>query len=169
MALSLYGKWKYATIGALAILALGFSFPQAFAHVSNNTSHMLQHIYETVAGINTKVDQLQVDIDNLTDDPAKQSAVEDAMFTQIVREHIHAPGSESVDCTSDDDYILYYTGYGNVGIDIHDDLPPFGVSANEFGTVTVGGNGGDTITLNISNGAGIITLQTTEGAQASCG
>lgn len=31
--------WKYLSIGLVAILAAGFTFPQAFAHVTNSLSH----------------------------------------------------------------------------------------------------------------------------------
>ena len=52
-------KWKYSTIGLLAILAVGFSFPQAFAHISNNTADMLNHIYNFVDSLESSVSTLQ--------------------------------------------------------------------------------------------------------------
>lgn len=61
--------WKYLSMGLLAILAIGFSFPQAFAHITNNTQHMLSHIYNFVDGIEAKTD-------NLPDDPADQSQID---------------------------------------------------------------------------------------------
>jgi hypothetical protein len=161
-------KWKYATIGMLAILAAGFSFPQAFAHVSNNTGHMLQHIYEIVTGIDTKVDQLQADVDTLTEDTARQSEVEDAMFTQVIRKTMN--NGSVRDCTSDEDFMVHFVGFGSVTLGDGN----YGVAlspahdANAVGvSYTLGGSGGDTITVE-SDGGGFVTLQTTEGANASC-
>ncbi|MGH9992763.1 MAG: hypothetical protein ACREAZ_08985 [Nitrososphaera sp.] len=64
-------RWKYSTIGLLAVLAVVFSFPQAFAHVSNNTADMLNHIYQFVDGIEAKTD-------NLPSDPASSTDVANA-------------------------------------------------------------------------------------------
>ena len=51
------------------MLALGFSFPQAFAHITGSTQHMLQHVYNFVDGIEAKTN-------NLPDDPADQSLLD---------------------------------------------------------------------------------------------
>jgi hypothetical protein len=61
-------SWKYLSIGLMAILAVGFSFPQAFGNITNNTQHMLQHIYNFVDGIEAKTD-------NLPSDPASNTVV----------------------------------------------------------------------------------------------
>ncbi|HKZ62546.1 MAG TPA: hypothetical protein VJZ68_09065 [Nitrososphaera sp.] len=60
--------WKYSTFGLLAVLAIGFSFPQASAHVTNSTMHMLQEIYNFVDGIEAKTN-------NLPSDPASETSV----------------------------------------------------------------------------------------------
>ena len=65
-------KWKYSTIGLLAVLAVGFSLPQAFAHVTNVVQHMLSHIFEDTQAIKSKTQ-------NLPTDPASQSAIEAAL------------------------------------------------------------------------------------------
>ena len=56
-------KWKYVTIGALAILAVGVSFPQAFAHVTNNLSHNVAHILDAISAINGNVSDVQDSVD----------------------------------------------------------------------------------------------------------
>ena len=61
--------WKYSTLGLLAILAISLSIPQAAAHITNNTQHMLTHIYNFVDGIEAKTD-------NLPEDPADQSLID---------------------------------------------------------------------------------------------
>jgi hypothetical protein len=61
--------WKYSTLGLLAILAIGLSIPQAAAHITNNTQHMLGHIYNFVDGIEAKTS-------NLPTDPADQSLID---------------------------------------------------------------------------------------------
>jgi hypothetical protein len=61
-------KWKFTILGLMAVLAVGFSIPQAFAHVTNNTQHVLQHIYNFVDGIEAKTN-------NLPSDPASNTVV----------------------------------------------------------------------------------------------
>jgi hypothetical protein len=51
-------KWKYTTLGLMAILAAGFSFPQAFAHMTNNVNHVLAHIFDNTQSIEAKTDNL---------------------------------------------------------------------------------------------------------------
>jgi hypothetical protein len=51
-------KWKYTTLGLIAIVAVSFSFPQAFAHVTNNVSHVLAHIFDNTRLIEAKTDNL---------------------------------------------------------------------------------------------------------------
>ncbi|HKY54478.1 MAG TPA: hypothetical protein VJM08_09240 [Anaerolineales bacterium] len=45
-------------IALVVTLALGFSFPQAFAHVTNNVAHNVQHIIEILSGVRSDVDQI---------------------------------------------------------------------------------------------------------------
>ncbi len=67
-------KWKYLSIGLMAVLATGFSFPQAFAHITTDTQHMLEHIYKfarniqnKVTDIGSKVDGIKTNTDLLSD------------------------------------------------------------------------------------------------------
>jgi hypothetical protein len=61
-------KWKYATIGLMAVLAVGFSFPQAFAHVTTSLTHNVQHILGALSALQSDVDSMQSDIEALDAD-----------------------------------------------------------------------------------------------------
>ena len=68
-------KWKYlsfALIGILATGSVGLLVPQASAHITNNATHMLEHIYNFV-------DEIEGKTNNLPNDPASQSAVQTAI------------------------------------------------------------------------------------------
>jgi hypothetical protein len=52
-------------MGLMAILATGFLVPQAFAHVSSNMTHLLQHIYNFAQSIETKVDNIDEKVDDV--------------------------------------------------------------------------------------------------------
>jgi len=67
---------KYMSIGSLAILAAGFSFPQAFAHVTNSLSHNMNHVMEALGIIDSNVDAIKAKTDNLPNDPADQSLID---------------------------------------------------------------------------------------------
>lgn len=58
MRITSQNKWKYSTFGLLAVLAVGFSFPDAAAHVTSNIQHTLSHVMDTLTGIDRKVDAL---------------------------------------------------------------------------------------------------------------
>lgn len=58
-------KWKYLSIGLMAVLATGFSFPQAFAHITTDTQHMLEHIYKFARNIQNKVTDIEVKVDGI--------------------------------------------------------------------------------------------------------
>ncbi|HKU48488.1 MAG TPA: hypothetical protein VJP79_00935 [Nitrososphaera sp.] len=64
--------WKFLSIGILAVLAVSIFVPQASAHITNSTSHMLSHIYNFVDGIEAKTDKLP-------EDPADQSLIDDQL------------------------------------------------------------------------------------------
>src|SRR5687767_14173149 len=61
-------KWKYVTIGALAILTVGVSFPQAFAHVTNSLSHNVGHILAAIATLSGDVSDVQDSVDAIQSD-----------------------------------------------------------------------------------------------------
>lgn len=60
-------KWKYVSIGLMAVLALGFSFPQAFAHVTSDVRHNFQDLVNLVVGIDTKVSAIKAKTDTNLD------------------------------------------------------------------------------------------------------
>ncbi|WP_415280660.1 hypothetical protein [Candidatus Nitrososphaera sp. FF02] len=60
-------KWKYVSIGLMAVLAVGFSFPQAFAHVTSDMKHGVEHVIALLNGINTKVTDIQEKVTALSD------------------------------------------------------------------------------------------------------
>ena len=74
------------------MLAVGFSFPQAFAHVTADMKHGVEHVIALLNAIKAKTD-------NLPSDPASQTAVENAMFTQVVRSDFSG-GGETHTCTA---------------------------------------------------------------------
>ena len=58
-------KWKYSTINLLAVLAIGFSFPQASAHVTNNVMHMVTHIFDNTEEIKETTNDIESQIEGL--------------------------------------------------------------------------------------------------------
>jgi len=59
-------KWKYVSLGLMAVLALGFSFPQAFAHVTSDMKHGIEHVIALLNGIDTKVTDIQAKVNSGT-------------------------------------------------------------------------------------------------------
>lgn len=58
-------KWKYATIALVALVGIGLSVPQAFAHTTNSVQHMVEHILETVTAVAADTDAIEAKIDDL--------------------------------------------------------------------------------------------------------
>jgi hypothetical protein len=56
-------------MGLIAFIAVAFSIPQASAHITSKTAHVLEHIYNFVDGIEERTA-------NLPDDPADQSLLD---------------------------------------------------------------------------------------------
>jgi hypothetical protein len=73
MRIGSHDKWKYATVVVAAALAVGFSFPQASAHVTSSTQHMLEHIYSHVRSISNNLEDVENKTDHLPSDPASQT------------------------------------------------------------------------------------------------
>lgn len=63
-------KWKYVSIALMAILAVGFAFPQASAHVTNSVSHNVQHILDAIAGVDSDIATINTKVDDIKDDLA---------------------------------------------------------------------------------------------------
>jgi hypothetical protein len=70
-----HNTWKYTTIGLLALIVVGLSLPQASAHITTKSQHLLEHLYAFTDGIEAKTD-------NLPSDPADQSLI-DAQLESI--------------------------------------------------------------------------------------
>jgi hypothetical protein len=66
-------KWKYSTIGLLAVLAMGFSFPQAFAAPIDSVLSIVKDIQ---AKVNSNVFGLSA-IKTAVDSKASQTSVDD--------------------------------------------------------------------------------------------
>lgn len=63
-------KWKYSTIVLLAVVAVGFSFPQAFAAASatlNDIFRKLTSVETNVNTIKTNTDSIQEDVTDIKD------------------------------------------------------------------------------------------------------
>jgi hypothetical protein len=60
--------WKYLSMGIVSVLAVSLFIPQASAHITSNTQHMLSHIYNFVDGVEAKTN-------NLPTDPASNTIV----------------------------------------------------------------------------------------------
>ena len=219
--------WKYLSIALMGLLATGFLVPQAFAHITTNTQHMVEHFYNMLTGIDTKVTDIQtktnaikatVDtnldakvssranqtsvnnlqasangistkIDNL---PAKTdiTSILNALPTKVIGPYAITSQFASKDeivCTSDHDFLVHYAPVGHgPGADYA--ITPRDESGNifgngfgsrledsEMGTQTVGTDGGKSIEVFVSSidpatstSQGFVTLQTTQGAVASC-
>jgi hypothetical protein len=67
-----HNTWKYATLALMALIGVALSIPQASAHITTKTAHVLEHIYNFVDGIEERTD-------NLPDDPADQSLIEEQL------------------------------------------------------------------------------------------
>ena len=189
-------KWKYSTIGLLAVLAVGFSFPQAFAHVTNNLSHNVEHVLAAVAALQASVDSVQTDVNSIqsdvTDmknsipsDPADQSEVEEAMFSNMETGLIMSTFSnnDEINCTSDDDFLIHAsvdpTGTITTILEIEYEEENGGTNSFAYEvsgplSLTFGQEAGRFFKLNaVSGGLGggsqaYVTAQSTQGSELSC-
>ena len=59
--------WMYLSVGLMAILALGFSFPQAYAHVTSDMKHGVEHVIALLTDIQTKVTGIKSTVDTNLD------------------------------------------------------------------------------------------------------
>ena len=118
-------KWKYSTIGLMAILAIGFSFPDAFAAASlDSVSSIVKDIQAKVNSslfglsvINTAVDTkasqaslnaLQADMNDVQTKVTGLSSADGSGFKTIKTFFGSAsPTANSVQCTSDSNYMLF--------------------------------------------------------------
>jgi hypothetical protein len=147
-------RWKYLSIGLMAILALGFSFPQAFAHVTTDMKHGLEHVIALLNGINTKVTDIQQKVTALSDGSGSGFKIEKTRWETGTVGH-----RELV--TSDKDYLLHVcaetTGTG-AGVSVLDPSDlfifiHFSPAFENDDCATVGAKGGEV--LEVSSGAGL--------------
>jgi hypothetical protein len=76
--------WKYATFGLMAVLAIGFTFPQASAHITNSLSHNVAHILEAIGGVGTGVGEVNTAVGEVGDAVADvQEALNTGDYSQI--------------------------------------------------------------------------------------
>jgi len=68
MRLTFQNSWKYATLGLVAVLAVGFSFPQASAHITNSLSHNVGHILDAIAALQSDVNGIETDVNTIEGD-----------------------------------------------------------------------------------------------------
>ena len=72
-------KWKYITLSLIAVLATGFTIPNAFGHITpNDVPHMFQHVFDLAGSIKTETESIKARTDNLPDDPASSTDVTEA-------------------------------------------------------------------------------------------
>jgi hypothetical protein len=167
-------KWKYVSIGLMAVLAVGFSFPQAFAHITSDMKHGVEHVIALLNAIKAKTD-------NLPSDPASQSAVEKAIPTQVVTAFVASNEeiSDTVTCTSSSDFIVHVSASrgappegGFIQVSVTDLLSGHIYHIPDSNTLTFGADAGDSVTIDAGGSSGFVfaavTMQTAEGATASC-
>jgi hypothetical protein len=70
-----HNTWKYLSIALMAVLAVGFSFPQAFAHVTSSLTHNFGHVLDAVNAIKSDIGAIKAKTNNLPTDPASNSVV----------------------------------------------------------------------------------------------
>jgi hypothetical protein len=197
--------WKFATIGIAVMLALIVTTPHANA-AAVDVSKLVQQILNIVkspeygnqaimnaitslggsAATGADVDTLQGTADDI-EEKIDGLAENNGEF-QIIRQFARSCGEDCFDfdfmvCTSDSDYLLYITGYGDTTSYIQI-VPAFGPVApflNDLPdqhSITVGGYAGQPISIvpideppnDPSDESPMVwvTLQTAVGATASC-
>jgi hypothetical protein len=58
-------KWKYSTFALLAVLAIGYSFPDALAVSDSQLKKRFDAIWAAINGLVAKTDDMQAQIDNI--------------------------------------------------------------------------------------------------------
>jgi hypothetical protein len=105
--------WKYLSISLMGILATGFLFPQAFAHVTTDMKHGLEHVLALLTGIDTKVTAIKAKTDNLPSNPASTTDITTKTYGSkvIIGEADILDGRgfhQQATVTSDHDYTVCY-------------------------------------------------------------
>ena len=146
----------------MAVIGTGLVAPQANAAAKD----IHQQILDALAAAGTKLTNIDTAVRDLTDNNGG---------SQIIRFQVATQGVKSADCTSDEDFKLYVTGYGQeldrIQVDAGTTTLAY-ILAGE--SIIVGGQAGETLTVTARHLAddgqvgATITLETAEGAIASC-
>lgn len=192
--------WKYLSFTLMGILAtgsVGLLIPQASAHITNNTGHMLQHIYNfvdtleasvatlqtTANDIKAKTDAIPSDIASSADITDAKTELEGAMFSNIETGLILSTESnkDAMNCTSNADFLMHAsvdpsgTALLDVKFEEEDgDTTGFAYQVSESGSLTLGQEAGRFLWVKAISGVGFdnvqayVTAQSTEGSDLSC-
>lgn len=140
--------WKYLSIALMGILATGFLVPQAYAHVTSNIQHNLEHVVNFLTGLDTKVTAIKAKTDTNLDatvsSRATQTSVDGLQTTantintkidnlpsssgssefKTIRTLIHTnvESEDRMTCTSDSDYMIYATVAEGLGSSDENDI-----------------------------------------------
>jgi hypothetical protein len=187
-------KWKYATIGLAAVLVMVVTTPAAYA-ADKSHQDIINAINNAVTNltnlINGKASQTSVNAIQTTDNAIKAKVdsipvLTNLFKTSIYSEDLDIPNTypEKVTCTSDKTFnVLVNAGAIVTGGFVKVTLDPtvnnvpsyhFAVSAGNSVSMTFAANAGESITVEALGAgsddgvAGIVTMQTIQGATASC-
>jgi hypothetical protein len=169
------------TIGLLAVLALGLSFPQAFAAAT--TDSIMTVVKDIQAKVNSSVFGLSA-IKTAVDTKASQTSVnnlQETMLTQIITTSQFTVGnsdSGKLKCISDGPFIAHIIASGTGAPELFIEISPDEGSLASLhvpvpGSYTVGGDDTEKLVVSAQTDGSssihaIVTFQTTEGADASC-
>jgi hypothetical protein len=89
-------KWKYTTIGLAAVLAIGFSFPEAFAAASLDSVLSIVKDIQTkvnnlsgpsgsISTLQTQITSIKTKTDNLPADPASEEAITESIDEAVTQ------------------------------------------------------------------------------------
>jgi hypothetical protein len=71
-------KWKNVTVMLIAVLAAGFTMPYAFGQTTPDVPQMFQQLLDLAGSIKTDTESIKARTDNLPDDPASSTDVNEA-------------------------------------------------------------------------------------------
>ena len=161
-------KWKFATIGLAAVLAVILTTPQAAAHVTTSLPHNVQHILDAIANMQSDIDSLSGNTATGTDIETLQDSVDDledkidALSKKTLETKIAgawhlattAHGVGLLICNSDRDYKLYIYSQDDLDqdFDFIDVGPPFQrIRGDESYQVIVPADAGQEIRIDKAN------------------
>ncbi len=162
-------KWKYLSIGLMAVLATGFIFPQAFADQMGNAINTILGI---VQDIQTKVTNTNNIVTNNLDAKVSSRATPLKVATGfLVRSDLS--GFDELECSSSSDYIAHVSlkTEGNGGAFIAPTETFYNI--RETGYLEFGSTANNPMTFKVIATmpdfvAADITIETTQGATVQC-